>query len=391
LDKRAALISITEQSNTLKVFVSASQLWGSRRSHALHISKMTLPQHALQYYKCSKDELRTFVMQRLSLSGREFSKSSKRDLVKRLLRLDQLATFRLLDFPAEILEQCIQNAVECASDFRRLLLVSKLVHLEATFLFYKDATFEVGFVSPRCPSRGTGNPIFGMRTTYWNHIDIHENPSGVSFAKTFSLQHNMFRNIRHLSLKGEMLEIASYGAGGNRYWLGASRLIFLTSVFYAFNDSHTQLKTLTFHVEGHRAPSMLTAYGLRATFWPLKLLAGRVKVQIRSMRKELANRINLHENDLDAEVIEACQHFAQCFFSHKRPSLGVSDSLEATRAKIFEKKMANLAASNIPFLPDENERLVKFVKRMEYMEVEQLGLVKVQDSWILTRAWVCSN
>ena len=136
---------------------------------------------------------------------------------------------------------------------------------------------------------------------------------------------------------------------------------------------------------------MLAAYGLRATFWPLKLLAGRVKVEIRSMRKELVNRINLHENDLDAKVVEACQHFAQCYFSHTRSSLGKSDSLEATRASIFEKKMANLAASNIPFLPDANQRLVEFLQRMEDMEVVDLVRAEVQGSWALTRAWVCFN
>jgi hypothetical protein len=352
---------------------------------------MTLPQHALQYSRYSKHELRKFVMQRQNLSGREFKNSSKRDLIRRLLRLDEIATFRFLDLPPEIRVQCFKNAVARTSDFRRLLLVSMQVHLEVRFLFYKDATFDIGFVSPKCPSRHTGDPIFSMCTQYWNHVNVHQNPSRVSFARTFYLQHNMFHNIRHLSLKGEMLEEFSYRAGQRSFWLGTSRLLFLTCVFYAFNDWPTQLETLTYHVEGRRTPSMHTAKGLLSAFWPLKLLAGRVQVEIRSMRKEFVDRINLHENDLDAQVIEACQHFAQCYFSHTRPSLGRSDSLEATRAIILEEKMTQLEAFRIPVLPDIIQKLIDFVKRMELMEVEYLDRAGVQRSWILTRAWVTSN
>ena len=352
---------------------------------------MTLPEHALQYQKCTKDELRAFVMQRQNLSGREFKKSSKKDLVRRLLRLDQIAIFRVLDLPPEIREQCFKNAVARPSDFRRLLLVSRQVHSEVRWLFYKVATFDIGFVRPRCPSRFSGNPMFGMCTRYWNQTSIHGNPFRVSLAKTFYLQHHMFRNIRHLSLRGEMLEIEKYGTNGRRFWMGASRLLFLTCVFYAFNDLPTQLKTLTYHVEGHRAPSMLTKAGLHSTFWPLKLLAGRVQVEFRSMRKELVKRINLRENDLDSEVIEACRRFARCYFSHERPSVGKARLLELTRADIYREKMAELAAFNIPFLPNEIHRLVDLVKRMEWMEAEYLDHAEEQRYWSLTRAWVKTN
>ena len=354
---------------------------------------MTLPEHALQYHKYTKVELRAFVMQRQNLSGRKFKKSSKRDLVRRLLRLDQIASFRLLDLPPEMREQCFKNTIARASDFRRLLLVSQQVHSEVRFLFYKDATFEIGFVRPNCPSRHTGDPKFGMCTPYWSHVSAYENPLRRSLANTLYLQDHMFRHIRHLSLKGEMvMEMTAHGAARRRFRVGGSRLLFLTCVFYAFNDFHTQLKTLTYHVEGHRAPRMLTTAGLLSSFWPLKLLAGRVQVVIRSMRKELVDRINLNKVELGFKVMEACQRFAKCYFSHHRPSVaGKSYLLEATRADIYREKMAELAAFSIPIFPQEIWRLRNFVKRMEWMEAEYLDHAEEYRSWSLTRAWVEVN
>jgi hypothetical protein len=127
---------------------------------------MALPLYALQYSQYPKDELRKFVMQRQNLSGREYKKKSKKDLVKRLLRLDQTATFRLFDLPPEIRERCFQNAVASAGDFRRLLLVSKQVHCEVRLLFYKEATFDIAFAHPDCPTRTSGDPVFRMCTRY---------------------------------------------------------------------------------------------------------------------------------------------------------------------------------------------------------------------------------
>lgn len=99
-------------------------------------------------------------MQRQNLSGQEYKKTSKKDLVRRLLRLDQTGTFRLFDLPAEIRELCFQNAVARAGDFRWLLLVSKQVHSEVRLLFYKDATFDIGFARPDCPRVTSGDSVF---------------------------------------------------------------------------------------------------------------------------------------------------------------------------------------------------------------------------------------
>ncbi|GAB7323211.1 hypothetical protein MBLNU13_g05702t1 [Cladosporium sp. NU13] len=235
--------------------------------------------------------------------------------------------------------------------------------------------------------------MFGMSTRYWSHVSAHENPLRVSLANALFLQHQMFRNIRHLSLKGEMLQETTVpGVTRRRFQVGASRLLFLTCVFYAFNDFPTQLKTLEYHVEGHREPSMLTPKSLFSTFWPLKLLAGRVRVEIRSIRKELVDRIKLHEMLLNFQVIEACQRFAKCYFSHNRPSVaGGSYLLEASRAEIYREKMAELAAFSIPIFPQDIWRLRNFVKRMEWMEAESLDHAEECRSWSLTKAWVEIN
>jgi hypothetical protein len=41
--------------------------------------------------------------------------------------------------------------------------------------------------------------------------------------------------------------------------------------------------------------------------------------------------------------------------------------------------------------PDNIQRLMNFVKRMEWMEVEQLDHTDDDRSWSLTRAWVSDN
>ena len=124
----------------------------------------------------------------------------------------------------------------------------------------------------------------------------------------------MFRNICHLSLKvGIVEDVTSYGAAMRRLRVGRSRLLFLSCVFYAFNDMPTQLKTLSYYVKGHKSPHVLTANGLFLMFWPLKLLAGRVQVEIRAMPKEPVTRISLHKMvDIGFPVIKGCQRFAQC-------------------------------------------------------------------------------
>lgn len=168
--------------------------------------------------------------------------------------------------------------------------------------------------------------------------------------------------------------------------------MFLTCVFYAFSDFPTQLKTLEYRVEGHIEPSMLTAKGVYSAFWPLQLLARRVRVELGSMSKELVDPINPNETELGFQVMEACQRFAKCYFSHNRPSVaGKSYLLEDTRTEIYREKMAELAAFSIPVFPQEIWRLRNFVKRMEWMEAEYLDHAEEYRSWSLTRAWVEIN
>lgn len=136
---------------------------------------------------------------------------------------------------------------------------------------------------------------------------------------------------------------------------------------------------------------MLKAEGLLMTFWSLKLLAGRVEVQFRSMRKELVDRMKLHKMDLGFQLVEACRRFARYYFSHDRPSVGKSGSLEATRAIIHKEKLAELAAFISPVFTPDAWMLEDFVKRMEWMEAEYLDHGEDERSWSLTRAWMKTN
>jgi hypothetical protein len=147
----------TEQANTLDYLCQPV---------ASQNPKMTLPHHALQYHNCLKEELLKFLKQRDNLKRRDYKKILEKHLVARLRTLDQIATFRLFDLPPEIRELCFENAVARASDFRRLLLVSKQVHCEVRLLFYKEGTFTLTLGYPETCSKPPGDPVFGLRTQY---------------------------------------------------------------------------------------------------------------------------------------------------------------------------------------------------------------------------------
>ena len=333
---------------------------------------MTLTHHALQYQKYPKDELRTFAMQRQNMSGRECKKSSKRDLVRRLLRLDQSATFRFFDLPPELREHCFKIAVACTSDFTRLCLVSKQVYIEVKLLFYEEAVFNLTLGDPEPFSRKTGDPLFAMSTQYWNQINVHENQLRVTYSEMLFSKHQMFRNIRHLSFRARLFTYISRSGHTHRQFnRAASRALFLICTFYAFTDLHA-LKTLEYDVEGRKRGSFFTEKDLLSIFWPLKLLKGRVEVKILSMPAGLLGRIDLDDNDLASEIRETCRRFAQCYFSHERPSGQKPGLLEKTRALILWKKMADLAAFDTLLKPGGIWMLVSFVKRMEWMEAKYL-------------------
>lgn len=116
---------------------------------------MTLPTFALKYNKYSKQELRGFVKRRLGLSGREFRKSlkhrksSRHDLIERLQKLDQTATFRFLDLPPELRESIYEFALLQPESSRLLLPVSRQILNEVEQLFWQRTTFDMCDRTPR--------------------------------------------------------------------------------------------------------------------------------------------------------------------------------------------------------------------------------------------------
>jgi hypothetical protein len=337
--------------------------------------RTTLSQHALQYQKCLKKELLEFVKQRDNLSGRDYKQILKKHLVTRLHRLDQDATFRLFDLPPELRELCFEIAVACASDFRRLLLVSKQVHSEVRLLFYKQGTFTLTLGGPGTSSTRSGDPVFDLRTQYWDQVNVHENTSRITYAETLFSRHHMFCNIRHLSLNaGSVTDLSLYGLPQRRYEKGGSRALFMICTFFAFAGLQTQLQTLKYDVGGHEFPLPSTTHELLLTFWPLKLFAGCVQVDVPSVPKEILACLHLDTNDLHPEVIEACQRFALCYFSHRRPIVQKPISLATATSNISQNKLNNLGGFGGLINPDNIQRLMNFVKRMEW-----------------TRAWVSDN
>jgi hypothetical protein len=202
----------------------------------------------------------------------------------------------------------------------------------------------------------------------------------------------MFCNIRHLSLSGGLVrDMSRYGLPQRRFGNSGSRALFLICTFFAFAGLRTQLQTLEYDVIAHQSLSPPTTTELHLTFWPLKLLAGHVKVTIPSVPKEIVDSLDPETNDLDLEVIEACQRFALCYFSHKRPLVGNPISLESITGIVFKNKMDNLMGFRGLIDPDNIQRLMDLVKRMEWMEVEQLDHAEEGRSWSLNRAWLSRN
>lgn len=355
---------------------------------------MTLPHCTLQYRKYSKEELRGFLMRRLNLSGAEYSKASKRELVRQLLRLDQNATFRLLDLPPELREHCFGNAVANPRDFKALLLVSKQVHSEVKPLFYKEATFTLSLGKPVRGRKASGDPVFAMRMGYRNQVTISEDNSRITFAKALHSWPDMFLHIRHLSLEVSLFMYShvasdSEAAAQQNRMAEASRALLMICAFYAFTDGLNHLKTFTLCLVDGKRPKRANGdcqSWISQTLWPLMLLAGRAEIAIPGISREYFDRVDLGMEQVGPEMIEACLRFAKCFAFREKPSVNASSvELDVVRKGILKGKMKELVRFKTLIFAKDSMELLEFVKSMEGIEAEFLEHAEEDRTSRLTR------
>lgn len=103
---------------------------------------MTLPKYALTYNSCKIDELRRFFKDR---TGKDPDMhSGKRVLVSALKKLDDNATFRFLDLPAEMRNKVYRSLVIYNVDAERkvypaILRTSKEIYQEAKYILMTES------------------------------------------------------------------------------------------------------------------------------------------------------------------------------------------------------------------------------------------------------------
>lgn len=255
-----------------------------------------------------------FVMRRLGLSGREYSKSSRRALIKRLHRLDDKATFRFTSLPAELREQ-VYEEVSSLKDLKRLLLVSKQIHSEAEACFYKNTRF--------CLTMDAHTAYF-FHLTAGDHFLRHpwQVPEMPDLIETIQLWRYLFAHIRHLTVH------VAFG-NGLQYnddcipCLRANHDLFSICAFYAFGSTRPSLEDVKILL-GMHDDDTLEEIGfdkLQLCFWPLKLLVGKVPtIDFPASQQDPFKDMTLGVNDVTSEMATACARYVSSVLTTHLPT-----------------------------------------------------------------------
>lgn len=273
---------------------------------------MALKELALRYHAYSKEELRTFVMQRLNLFGREYKKSSKPDLVKRLHRLDEIATFRFMDLPPELREHIYGCIFMQAKSPTKMLLVSRQTHDEAKVLYYQKIKFNI-WLWARNMETSSPSAQWSITATYHEQRRRLDDWS-TSVLDVFHWKPDMFCNIRRLEIclslcHGDEMPLAqSNNATGNHN-------LFCISALYALHTDSCRLQTIKVYPEFHE-PDCTDRVGLTEVLkiiWPLKLLESSLDIDIFDFPKKVVRAFSQEAAGADETMLETTKSFARTF------------------------------------------------------------------------------
>lgn len=129
---------------------------------------MTLPQYALDYHNCTREELRAFVKAR-SREHAEVQTHSKRPesyYVSKLRDLDKSATFRFMDLPPEMRNNVyeyllVRDASSSRSAFTAVLRTCRQVNREARGIFWVENSIRLRVALPLYDSHSVHGCVEG--------------------------------------------------------------------------------------------------------------------------------------------------------------------------------------------------------------------------------------
>ena len=324
---------------------------------------MTLPRYAFDYGAASKEELRTFVMRRLGLSGGEFANATKHDLICQLRKLDNTATIRFTNLVLELREHVYEH-VTAPADFIRLCYTSKTIRKEARDRYYKNTQF---YLTIQAHSTSEFKISAGGQ-----FLRIPDGPLGApDLIETIQLQRSLLARIRHLTIRmvfgAEVMADAAtvshaVGATSTPRCLGANRGLFSICAFYAFR--RTALKDVEILLEMQPTYDELGVDRLRASFWPLKLLGGKVNVNMSDLPLAQFASLTLNVNDVSTAMNTAGARYVGSFLTSALPMRRVWSSWmsEGERKQTTQSKLECLRG----YIDQHNARMVEgFLNRVD--------------------------
>lgn len=335
---------------------------------------MTLPRYALYYKKYSREELRGFVMRRENLSGREYRKTTKHNLVKRLHRLDEKATFRFMEVPPELREHIYEHNIGEPRDLRALLLTSRLIHKEAESLFYKKAKLRLSDDQHLDPQ--DSNPLFNYSVEYRETIKPVKPILDFTYLDALFSWQYMLTNFRHLSISILLFPYIPVTPQRRCRGLVANRILFMICVFFATTGKNHQLRTIEVKPNVQFPPGFDTYPDASYMFWPLKLLPNDVVIDYSALPAQIMERLDLSKVDVGLTLTEAYKRFANFFFVAGRPVKPLWVTSSQAEKLILEVKKKEWEDYKDYILPSNGAVLTDFLDLVENLDAEHRNYIE---------------
>lgn len=311
---------------------------------------MTLWYYALEYDTYPKAELRGFVLQRLRLSGREYSRCAKPALIRRLQELDDTDTFRFMDLPLELREHIYEYALMQKSSLIPLLRVSRQVRQEVEPFHWKKTRIFLAFYARMDIYY---HPFqWSLDAVYHGHSQCLDRAS-IPIIYSLHSWSDMFCNIRYLELCVALCPFTDDDRQREISNVAGNHTLFHVCAFYAyrFRNDHCHLETLEVwpHLQDTTDMNEIGVEEIVNIIWPLKLLEGKANIKISAFSQEVIDAYSKEAIGADEAMADACELFEKSFYGKG----GEGRGLITTRSKMCAHCTENAKVA------DSTQRLLK--------------------------------
>ena len=253
---------------------------------------MTLQDYTLDYSRYGPKVLRNFVMARLRLSGREYENAPKKDLARRLRRLDRDMNFRFMDLLPELRAHVYEYLFTDSGVFSQILAVSKQLQREARP--FMEAVHQVTWHVKR-------RSVF--LTAYRTKTQLGHAASEVVDA--LFRHRELFRSIHKLTIALEP------GPEGFIRQHVVHPAVFNFCAFLAFECSGSRLREVEIRYRKHasRLREQVALDGLRQLLWPVCLLCGRFAVNVSGLGEQTEELRSAVMREAQPQMLEACERY----------------------------------------------------------------------------------